>query len=158
LNINKEQHHPVNQYRFDGSREPLPVITLTFVLLNCLIYVVDRKFGFFGPGIVFGDLAMRPPEVIAAIYQRSDLFPVVTLCTVAFYTWCRTCCSSRYLDRWWSRQWGLGDLCFITLPGELQRPFARCMQCPCETFRRLELRGPSAVCWGVISCFSLLTD
>ena len=84
LNIKKEQLHPVKQDRFDGSLEPLPVITLTFVLLNCLIYVVDRKFGFFGPGIVFGDLAMRPPEVIAAIYQRSDLFPVVTLFTSMF--------------------------------------------------------------------------
>lgn len=65
-------------------REPIPVITYTLIALNILVYLVDRKGGLFGPNIIFSDLAMRPPEVLAAISGGTDRFPLVTLFTSMF--------------------------------------------------------------------------
>lgn len=59
--------------------------------LNIIIHVWDRRFGFFGPGygvfgpgFVFSDLAMRPPEVIVAATGGLDRFPLATLFTSMF--------------------------------------------------------------------------
>ena len=68
----------------EKTKEPIPVLTWTLILLNVIIYLWDRKFGFFGPGFVFSDLAMRPPEVISAVTGGGDRFPVVTLFTSMF--------------------------------------------------------------------------
>jgi membrane associated rhomboid family serine protease len=66
------------------SKEPIPVLTWTLIGLNVLIYLWDRRFGLFGPGVVFSDLAMRPPEVISSITGGPDRFPIVTLFTSMF--------------------------------------------------------------------------
>ena len=68
----------------DKTKEPIPVLTWTLILLNALIYLWDRKIGLFGPGVVFSDLAMRPPEVVSALTGGADRFPIVTLFTSMF--------------------------------------------------------------------------
>lgn len=68
----------------EKTKEPIPVLTWTLILLNVLIYLWDRKLGFFGPGFVFSDLAMRPKEVIAAVTGGGDRFPVATIFTAMF--------------------------------------------------------------------------
>lgn len=68
----------------DKPKEPIPVLTWTIILLNVIVYLWDRKFGLFGPGVVFSDLAMRPREVISAITGGPDHFPIVTIFTAMF--------------------------------------------------------------------------
>jgi membrane associated rhomboid family serine protease len=65
-------------------REPVPVITYTLMILMVGIYLVDRKWGLFGPSIVFSDLAMRPPEVISALHGDTNRFSIVTIFTSMF--------------------------------------------------------------------------
>ncbi len=68
----------------EKQREPIPVLTWTIILLNVIVYLWDRKFGLFGPGVVFSDLAMRPQEVLSAINGTSEHFPLVTIFTSMF--------------------------------------------------------------------------
>ncbi len=73
----------------EKTKDPIPVLTWTLILLNVIIYLWDRKMGLMGSGTVFSDLAMRPPEVISAITGASggagtDRFPIVTLFTSMF--------------------------------------------------------------------------
>jgi len=62
----------------------LPVVTLTLVALNVLIFLWDRQWVITAPNIVFADLAMRPKSVITAISGGADKFPVATLFTSLF--------------------------------------------------------------------------
>jgi membrane associated rhomboid family serine protease len=62
-----------------------PLVTWTLIALNVLIFVWDRQGNLFGNSIVFGDLAMRPKMVLAAIRQpMQDSFPLVTVFTSMF--------------------------------------------------------------------------
>ena len=62
----------------------LPIVTWTLVALNSLIYLWDRRGNFNGIQVVFGDLVMRPKEVVDAIARGHDHFPLVTLFTAMF--------------------------------------------------------------------------
>jgi membrane associated rhomboid family serine protease len=66
------------------SGEQVPVITWTLMALIVLIYLADRRFGLFGPSVVFSDLAMRPPEVLAALRGDANRFPLATIFTSMF--------------------------------------------------------------------------
>ena len=68
----------------EKTKEPIPVLTWTLILLNVIIYLWDRNGGLRGPGVVFSDLAMRPPEVVSALTGGLDRFPIVTLFTSMF--------------------------------------------------------------------------
>ncbi len=68
----------------DQHKEQVPVITLTLILLNIVVYIADRRGGLMGPSIVFGDLSLRAPEVISALQGGADRFPIVTLFTSMF--------------------------------------------------------------------------
>lgn len=61
-----------------------PLVTYALIALNCVIYFWDREWRLFGPSVVFGDLAMRPDEVIAAISGGGDGFALVTIFTSIF--------------------------------------------------------------------------
>lgn len=60
-----------------------PAVTYTLFALNAIIFLWDREMRLFGPPMVFGDLGMRPVEVVAALGD-GDRFPLVTLFTSLF--------------------------------------------------------------------------
>lgn len=60
-----------------------PIISWTLVVLNAVLYFWDRLGGWFGPGLVFADLQMRPVEVLAGL-QGGDRFALVTVFTSMF--------------------------------------------------------------------------
>jgi membrane associated rhomboid family serine protease len=60
-----------------------PFVTYALIALNVAIYLWDREWRMFGPSVVFGDLAMRPNEVIAA-FAGGDRFPLATVFTSMF--------------------------------------------------------------------------
>lgn len=62
----------------------LPWVTYTLIGLNILIYLWDRQLQVFAPGVVFGDLAMRPREVALALKPGGDQFALVTMFTSLF--------------------------------------------------------------------------
>ncbi|CAN5403976.1 rhomboid family intramembrane serine protease [soil metagenome] len=72
---------PLRDNRRNGA---FPVATWTIVALNAIIFLWDRGGGLFGPSIHFEDLAMRPREVLFAVLNRGDYFPIVTLFTSIF--------------------------------------------------------------------------
>lgn len=61
-----------------------PVITWTFIALNCLIFLWDRQWHVFGFQTTFADLGMRPREVIGVLQGAGDRFPLVTIFTAMF--------------------------------------------------------------------------
>ena len=61
----------------------VPYVTYALIGLNCLIYFWDREWRLSGPNVVFGDLAMRPNEVVA-VFSGGDRFPLVTVFTTLF--------------------------------------------------------------------------
>ena len=61
----------------------IPVLTLTLILLNVILYIWDRQGAIFGDSVIFRDLVMRPNEAIAAI-NGNDRFPLVTIFTSMF--------------------------------------------------------------------------
>lgn len=61
-----------------------PIITYTLIGLNILVYLWDRQFAVLANGYVFGDLAMRPNEVVSATFGGGDRFALVTLFTSLF--------------------------------------------------------------------------
>jgi len=65
-----------------GSRSA-PVVTYTLIALNALIFLWDREWHLSGASVVFGDLAMRPNEVIAA-FMGGDRFALATVFTSMF--------------------------------------------------------------------------
>jgi membrane associated rhomboid family serine protease len=60
-----------------------PLVTYTLIALNCVIYFWDREWRLSGPSVVFGDLAMRPDEVLATL-SGGDPFALVTIFTSMF--------------------------------------------------------------------------
>ena len=76
--------------RDNQRRDSIPVLTLTLVALNLIIYVWDRKGQIFGPNVVFADLAMRPVEVMDSLKAivrhdpNGNLFALVTVLTSMF--------------------------------------------------------------------------
>lgn len=61
----------------------VPYVTYALIALNCLIFLWDREWRLTGPNVVFGDLSMRPNEVLA-VFSGGDRFPLVTLFTSLF--------------------------------------------------------------------------
>ena len=61
----------------------IPIVTFTIIALNCFIYLWDREFHLLGQSVVFGDLGMRPSDVVAVIHG-GDQFALVTLFTSMF--------------------------------------------------------------------------
>lgn len=61
-----------------------PLVTYALIALNCVIFFWDREWRLSGPSVVFGDLAMRPNEVIAALSGGGDRFALVTIFTSIF--------------------------------------------------------------------------
>jgi len=76
--------------RDNQRRETAPVLTLTLIALNVVIYLWDRQGQLFGPNVVFADLTMRPVDVVDALrgaYSHDpnpNLFPLVTVLTSMF--------------------------------------------------------------------------
>lgn len=60
-----------------------PLVTYTLIALNCVIFFWDREWRLGGANVVFGDLSMRPNEVLA-VFSGGDRFPLVTLFTSLF--------------------------------------------------------------------------
>lgn len=60
-----------------------PVVTYGLIAVNVLVYFWDREWSLSGPSVVFGDLAMRPNEVVAA-FSGGDRFAFVTVFTSLF--------------------------------------------------------------------------
>jgi len=77
-------------FRDNQRRDTYPVVTLTLVALNVLIYLWDRQGHLFGPSVVFADLAMRPTDVVDSLQSalardpNANLFPLVTVLTSMF--------------------------------------------------------------------------
>lgn len=61
-----------------------PLVTWTLIALNLGIFLWDRQWHPFGQSVVFGDLAMRPVEVVSAVQGSGDRFALVTLFTSMF--------------------------------------------------------------------------
>ncbi|HEY0867121.1 MAG TPA: rhomboid family intramembrane serine protease [Fimbriimonas sp.] len=70
--------------RDNQIRTAAPFVNWTLVALNVLIYVWDRQGTVFGSSVTFADLAMRPREVVSAVFERTDYFPIVTVFTSMF--------------------------------------------------------------------------
>jgi len=66
-----------------GRLKEFPYVTYTLVILLVVIYLWDREWSPFGARVVFADLAVRPVDVIRAIYG-GDKEPLITLFTSAF--------------------------------------------------------------------------
>lgn len=66
-----------------GRLREFPYVTYTLAILLVVIYLWDREWSFFGERIVFTDLAVRPVDVIRALYG-GDKEPLITLFTSAF--------------------------------------------------------------------------
>lgn len=65
------------------SSRSASIVTYTLIGLNVLIYFWDREWHLAGPSVVFGDLSMRPDEVVAAL-GGGDRFPLATVFTSMF--------------------------------------------------------------------------
>lgn len=61
----------------------VPVVTFTLIGLNILIYLWDRQGSLFGASVVFGDLTMRPVEIVQAL-QGGDRFALFSVFTAMF--------------------------------------------------------------------------
>ncbi len=76
--------------RDNQKRDTFPILTLTIVALNMLIYFWDRQGHLFGANIVFADSAMRPKEVLDALQgvinhnPNTNLFSFATVITSMF--------------------------------------------------------------------------
>jgi membrane associated rhomboid family serine protease len=76
--------------RDNQRRNTFPVLTLTLVALNVLVYLWDRHWRLLGPSVVFADLAMRPNDVVDSLQgvlahnANTNLFPLVTVLTSMF--------------------------------------------------------------------------
>ena len=76
--------------RDNQRRESIPVLTLTIVALNVLIYLWDRQGHLLGPSVVFADLTMRPKDVVDSLHgleahdPNANLFSFVTVLTSMF--------------------------------------------------------------------------
>lgn len=73
---------PVRNIRSLGD---YPLLTLTLIGLNIIIFLWDRHFHLSGTNQVFGDLTMRPKEVLNALVGAgADRFPLATVFTAMF--------------------------------------------------------------------------
>lgn len=72
---------PIRDNRLDRY---VPIITWTIIALNVILYIWDRQGHIFAGNVVFGDLMMRPQEVVNAIKERNETFPLVTVFTSLF--------------------------------------------------------------------------
>lgn len=72
---------PIGNHKERGQ---LPIVTITLILLNVIIYLWDRNWSIFGPSVVFSDLAMRPGEITAALSGRGDPQVLGTIFTSLF--------------------------------------------------------------------------
>ena len=76
--------------RDNQKRETFPLLTLTLVALNVLIFLWDRQWHPFGPSVVFADLSMRPFDVVESLHSlrehdpNANLFSFVTVLTSLF--------------------------------------------------------------------------
>jgi membrane associated rhomboid family serine protease len=70
--------------RDDQVKEHVPLVTWTLALLNVVIFLWDRQGVYWGPNVIFADLAMRPRDVVEAVTGRGDGFALVTLFTSVF--------------------------------------------------------------------------
>lgn len=76
--------------RDNQRRDSFPVLTLTLVALNVIIYLWDREGHLVGPSVKFADLAMRPNDVVDSLHSawardpNANLFPIVTVLTSMF--------------------------------------------------------------------------
>lgn len=61
-----------------------PVVTMTLVGLNVLLFIWDRNFSLFGGPIVFTDLAMKPSEVVLALSGSGDYAQIGKVFTSMF--------------------------------------------------------------------------
>lgn len=62
------------------------IVTYTLIGLNCFVYVWDRAFSggnLLGSGLVFGNLDLKPSDVVAA-FHGGDRFAFVTMFTSMF--------------------------------------------------------------------------
>lgn len=59
-------------------------MTWTLIGLNALIYLWDRGGSLFGPSLAFADLAMRPSEVVQALFGGGDPFELGKIFTSMF--------------------------------------------------------------------------
>lgn len=62
----------------------VPIVTYTIIGLNFLIYLWDRNWSFFGPSVVFSDLAMRPRDVVGALLGEGSRAALATIFTSLF--------------------------------------------------------------------------
>lgn len=141
-----------------SKREPIALITLILIGLNVIIYIADRKGGFFGPSIIFSDLAMRPPEVLSALRGGPDRFPLVTIFTSMFL-------HGGFLHL-------VANVLFLAVFGppveHAVRPwrfvlyyiawgvFAACCQMYASPYRNVPTVGASGAIGGVLGCYFLL--
>ena len=72
---------PIRDNRLDRY---VPIVTWTLIALNCILFIWDRQGHVFGTNMVFGDLMMRPQEVVQALREPSNSFPLVTVFTSLF--------------------------------------------------------------------------
>jgi len=72
---------PIRDNRLDRY---VPIVTWTIILLNVILYVWDRNGHIFSGNVVFGDLMMRPQEVVQAVKNPSESFALVTVFTSMF--------------------------------------------------------------------------
>jgi len=72
---------PIRDNRLDRY---IPVITWTIIVLNGILFVWDRQGHIFSANVVFGDLMMRPQEVVQAVKNPSESFALVTVFTSMF--------------------------------------------------------------------------
>lgn len=70
--------------RDESQSREVPIVTYTLLALNIGLYLWDRNFNLFGNSINFGNLAMRPSDVIAAITGKGDPGALATLFTSLF--------------------------------------------------------------------------
>jgi membrane associated rhomboid family serine protease len=142
----------------DKDREVFPVITVTLILLNCLVYLMDRNFGLFGPSIVFSDLALRPPEVSAALTGGVDRFPIVTLFTSMFLHggFLHIMMNMIFLSVFGpSVEQGVGPWRFVLYYVAWGVAAALC-QMYASPFKNVPVVGASGAIGGVLGCYFLL--
>lgn len=72
---------PVSASTYSKDR---PVITLTLIGLNLLIYLWDRNWSLLGPSLVFPDLSTTPRDVLFALRGQGDPKALATLFTSMF--------------------------------------------------------------------------
>ena len=59
-------------------------VTTTLVVLNVIVYLWDRGGRFFGDGVIFSDLYLRPAEFLSALSGKGDATSLVTIFTSMF--------------------------------------------------------------------------